>query len=49
MTPNKLLPEELTWPEVEQSIAAGYTTIVVAAETMEQHGLRLGDAAGDEP
>ena len=41
MIPNKLLLEELTWPEVEQSIAAGFTTIVVAAGAVEQHGPHL--------
>lgn len=30
MTGNKLLLEELTWPEVERSLAAGFTTAVVA-------------------
>lgn len=41
MPPNKLLLEELTWPEVERSIAAGFTTVVVAAGAVEQHGPHL--------
>ncbi|CAA9546126.1 MAG: Creatinine amidohydrolase [uncultured Thermomicrobiales bacterium] len=33
--------EELTWPEVREALAAGYTTVVVAAGSIEQHGPHL--------
>ena len=36
-----LLLEEMTWPEVERSIAAGFTSVVVAAGAVEQHGPHL--------
>ncbi len=37
----KLLLEEMTWPEVERAIEAGFATIVVAAGAVEQHGPHL--------
>ncbi len=40
MSETRLL-EEMTWPEVEQSLADGFTTIVVAAGAVEQHGPHL--------
>jgi creatinine amidohydrolase len=36
-----ILLEEMTWPEVEASIAAGRTTVVVAVGAVEQHGPHL--------
>ena len=41
MTPHDLLLEEMTWPEVERSLAAGFTSVVVAAGAVEQHGPHL--------
>lgn len=41
MTPQTLLLEEMTWPEVERSIAGGFTSVVVAAGAVEQHGPHL--------
>ncbi len=37
----RLLLEEMTWPEVEEAIASGYTSVVVAAGAVEQHGPHL--------
>lgn len=39
--PETLLLEEFTWPEVEEAIASGWTTVVVAAGAVEQHGPHL--------
>lgn len=36
-----LLLEELTWPQVEEAIASGWTTAVVAVGAVEQHGPHL--------
>lgn len=36
-----MLLEEMTWPEVEEAIAAGRTTVVVAVGAIEQHGPHL--------
>ncbi len=36
-----LLLEEMTWPEVEEAIASGTTTVVVAVGAVEQHGPHL--------
>ena len=41
MTLRKLLLEEMTRPEVERSIARGFTPVVVAAGAVEQHGPHL--------
>ena len=41
MADTKLLLEEMTWPEVERAIEAGFTTAVVAAGAVEQHGPHL--------
>jgi creatinine amidohydrolase len=41
MPPPTLLLEELTWPEVEAALAAGYRSIVVAVGAVEQHGPAL--------
>lgn len=41
MTDTTLLLEEMTWPEVERALADGYTTVVVAAGAVEQHGPHL--------
>ena len=41
MTDTTLLLEEMTWPEVERALAAGFTTVVVAAGAVEQHGPHL--------
>jgi len=41
MTPPTLLLEELTWPEVEAALDAGYKHIVVALGAVEQHGPAL--------
>lgn len=38
---NRMLLEEMTWPEVAQAIAAGRTTVVVAVGAIEQHGPHL--------
>ncbi len=40
LLPTELL-EEMTWPEVEARIAGGWTTVVVAAGAIEQHGPHL--------
>ncbi len=36
-----MLLEEMTWPEVEEALAAGRTTAVVAVGAVEQHGPHL--------
>lgn len=36
-----LLLEEMTWPEVEEALNGGWTTIVVAVGAIEQHGPHL--------
>lgn len=36
-----LLLEEMTWPEVEAAQADGYSSVVVAAGAIEQHGMHL--------
>ena len=41
MSEPNLLLEELTWPEVEGLLAAGFTSVVVAAGAIEQHGPHL--------
>jgi creatinine amidohydrolase len=41
MTEQKLLLEELTWPEVGEALESGYTTVVVAVGAVEQHGPHL--------
>ena len=41
MTRQRLLLEEMTWPEVERSITRGFTSVVVAAGAVEQHGPHL--------
>ena len=41
MEPRSLLLEELTWPEVEEALEAGYTTAVVGVGAVEQHGPHL--------
>ena len=41
MTPQTLLLEEMTWPEVERAIGSGFTSVVVAAGAVEQHGPHL--------
>ncbi len=41
MDSTTLLLEEMTWPEVERLIRAGFTTVVVAAGAVEQHGPHL--------
>ncbi|MDP9372969.1 MAG: creatininase family protein [Chloroflexota bacterium] len=33
--------EELSWPEVREALDAGFTTVVVAAGSIEQHGPHL--------
>ena len=37
----RILLEEMTWPEVEAALAAGSTTVVVAVGATEQHGPHL--------
>ncbi len=41
MDDTTLLLEEMTWPEVERALAAGFTTVVIAAGAVEQHGPHL--------
>ena len=41
MSRNNLLLEELTWPEVKELLASGFTSVVVAAGAIEQHGPHL--------
>ena len=36
-----MLLEEMTWPEVEEAVANGRTTVVVAVGAVEQHGPHL--------
>lgn len=36
-----LLLEEMTWPQIRAAIEAGYTTAIVAAGAIEQHGKHL--------
>jgi creatinine amidohydrolase len=36
-----LLLEEMTWPEVEEAVESGRTTVVVAVGAVEQHGPHL--------
>ena len=38
---SRLLLEEMTWPEVADALAAGWTTVVVAVGAVEQHGPHL--------
>lgn len=51
-SPDTVLLEELAWPEVEQAIAAGTDTAIVAIGAVEQHGphlpLVMDTLAGDE-
>lgn len=37
----RILLEEMTWPEVEAAVAAGRRTVVVAVAAVEQHGPHL--------
>src|ERR671933_938574 len=37
-TPQSVLLEELTWPEVRDALAAGYRTVLVPCGAVEQHG-----------
>ena len=37
----RILLEEMTWPEVEEALEAGWTTVVVAVGAVEQHGPHL--------
>lgn len=37
----RILLEEMTWPEVEAAIAEGRTTVVIAVGAVEQHGPHL--------
>lgn len=39
--PRTILLEEMTWPEVDEAVAAGRTTVVVAVGAVEQHGPHL--------
>ena len=41
MDEQNLLLEEMTWPEVEGLLAAGFTSVVIAAGAVEQHGPHL--------
>lgn len=41
MTLQQILIEEMTWPEVERFLARGFTSVVVAAGAVEQHGPHL--------
>ena len=41
MNEQNLLLEEMTWPEVEGLLAAGFTSVVIAAGAVEQHGPHL--------
>jgi creatinine amidohydrolase len=41
MKPLSLLLEQLTWPEAEAALEAGYRTAVVACGSIEQHGPHL--------
>jgi creatinine amidohydrolase len=40
-TPRSRRLEELSWADVQETLAAGYTTVVVAAGSIEQHGPHL--------
>ena len=40
-TPRSRRLEELSWADVQEALAAGYTTVVVAAGSIEQHGPHL--------
>jgi creatinine amidohydrolase len=50
-----ILMEEMTWPEIKQAIASGFTTAVFAVGSTEQHGphlptmtdARIGDDLGE--
>ncbi|HCC33924.1 MAG TPA: creatininase [Clostridiales bacterium] len=39
--PQNILLEEMTWPEIEQALSEGWTTCVIAAGSVEQHGPHL--------
>jgi creatinine amidohydrolase len=47
--------EEMTWPDINQAIDSGYTTVVFAVGSTEQHGphlpemtdARIGDEVGE--
>jgi len=48
---NTLKLEELSWPEIKESISKGYTTVVITIGAIEQHGPHLSvatDAIGAE-
>ena len=38
---HRILLEEMTWPEVQAALEAGYTSVVVAVGAVEQHGPHL--------
>ena len=40
-----LLLEEMSWPEIEAALNEGYTTVVIYAGAIEQHGLHLAENA----
>lgn len=40
-TPRSLELQHLTWPEVRDALAAGYTTVVLVGGALEQHGPHL--------
>ena len=52
---NRIRMEEMTWPEIKQAIASGFTTAVFAVGATEQHGphlptmtdARIGDALAE--
>lgn len=49
---DRILLEDMTWPEVEAALADGTTTVVFAVSSIEQHGphlpLKMDTLAGDE-
>ena len=38
---NKLLLEEMSWPEIKKALDDGITTVIIAAGSVEQHGPHL--------
>jgi creatinine amidohydrolase/Fe(II)-dependent formamide hydrolase-like protein len=43
MTPDTVLLEEMTWPEIGEAIKAGFDTVIVGVGAIEQHGLHLAE------
>ena len=45
--PQRVLMQEMTWPEVERALAEGKTTVLLACGAVEQHGPHLPTGTDD--